>query len=102
MKSASIARTNFSGSFDLNQRDLPCVTVFCGVFDLAPLIGTSLNEAIGLTSGTARAAEPKTSDAVWYERIEAGCKAEAKRYYAAVHFKKRRLFIKHCIDRAYH
>jgi len=52
-------------------------------------------------SGTARAAEPKTSDAVWYERIEAGCKAEAKRYYSAVHFKKRRLFIKHCIDRAY-
>jgi arylformamidase len=29
-----------------------------GVFDLAPLIGTSLNEAIGLTSGTARAASP--------------------------------------------
>ena len=49
-----------------------------------------------------RAAEPKSSDALWYERIEAGCKAEAKRYYSAVHFKKRRLFIKHCIDRAYH
>jgi arylformamidase len=29
-----------------------------GVFDLAPLINTSLNEAIGLTSGTARAASP--------------------------------------------
>jgi arylformamidase len=29
-----------------------------GVFDLAPLIGTSLNEAIGLTTGTARAASP--------------------------------------------
>jgi arylformamidase len=29
-----------------------------GVFDLAPLMGTSLNEAIGLTSGTARMASP--------------------------------------------
>jgi arylformamidase len=29
-----------------------------GVFDLAPLIGTSLNEAIGLTNGTARVASP--------------------------------------------
>jgi hypothetical protein len=31
MKSAGIACTNFSGSFDLNQRDLTCVTIFCGV-----------------------------------------------------------------------
>jgi arylformamidase len=29
-----------------------------GVFDLAPLIGTSLNDALGLTKGTARAASP--------------------------------------------
>jgi arylformamidase len=29
-----------------------------GIFDLAPLIGTSINEAVGLTSGTARAASP--------------------------------------------
>jgi arylformamidase len=29
-----------------------------GVFDLAPLIGTSINEAVGLTAGTARAASP--------------------------------------------
>jgi arylformamidase len=29
-----------------------------GVFDLAPLIGTSLNEALALTKGTARAASP--------------------------------------------
>ena len=29
-----------------------------GVFDLAPLVGTTLNEALGLTSGTARAASP--------------------------------------------
>jgi arylformamidase len=29
-----------------------------GVFDLAPLIGTSLNEALSLTRGTARAASP--------------------------------------------
>ena len=24
------AQKNFSGSFDLNQRDLQCVTTFCG------------------------------------------------------------------------
>jgi arylformamidase len=29
-----------------------------GVFDLAPLIGTDLNEVLGLTPGTARAASP--------------------------------------------
>jgi len=29
-----------------------------GIFDLAPLIGTSLNAALGLTTGTARAASP--------------------------------------------
>jgi arylformamidase len=29
-----------------------------GVFDLAPLIGTSINEPVGLTAGTARAASP--------------------------------------------
>ena len=28
---AGLASANFSGSFDLNQRDLPCVTTFCGV-----------------------------------------------------------------------
>jgi arylformamidase len=29
-----------------------------GIFDLAPLIGTSINEAVGLREGTARAASP--------------------------------------------
>jgi len=29
-----------------------------GIFDLAPLIGTSINEPVGLTTGTARAASP--------------------------------------------
>ena len=29
-----------------------------GIFDLAPLIGTSLNKVLGLTAGTARAASP--------------------------------------------
>ena len=31
MKSASAACANFFGSFDLNQRDLPCVIIFCAV-----------------------------------------------------------------------
>ena len=43
----------------------------------------------------------KTSDAIWLERIEAGCKADAKKYYSAIHFQKRRKFVKHCVDRAY-
>ena len=44
---------------------------------------------------------PKSSETIWYERIEAGCKADAKKYYSAIHFQKRRAFVKHCIDRAY-
>jgi hypothetical protein len=42
----------------------------------------------------------KSSDAVWLERIEAGCKADAKKYYSVIHFKKRRAFVKRCVDRA--
>lgn len=45
--------------------------------------------------------KPKSSQTIWYERIEAGCKADAKKYYSAIHFQKRRAFVKHCIDRAY-
>ena len=45
--------------------------------------------------------KPKTSETIWYERIEAGCKSDAKKYYSAIHFQKRRAFVKHCIDRAY-
>jgi hypothetical protein len=43
----------------------------------------------------------KSSETIWYERIEAGCKADAKKYYSAIHFQKRRAFVKHCIDKAY-
>ena len=45
--------------------------------------------------------KPKSSETIWYERIEAGCKADAKKYYSAIHFQKRRAFVKRCIDRAY-
>ena len=45
--------------------------------------------------------KPKSSQTIWYERIEAGCKSDAKKYYSAIHFQKRRAFVKHCIDRAY-
>ena len=45
--------------------------------------------------------KPKSSEAIWYERIEAGCKSDARKYYSAIYFKKRRAFVKHCIDRAY-
>lgn len=43
----------------------------------------------------------KSSETVWYERIEAGCKADAKRYYSAIRFQKRRSFVRQCIARAY-
>jgi hypothetical protein len=46
------------------------------------------------------AQKPKSSETIWSERIEAGCKADAKKYYSAIHFQKRRAFVKHCIDRA--
>ena len=55
---------------------------------------------IGASSASA-VEKPKSSETIWYERIEAGCKADAKKYYSAIHFKKRRAFVKHCIDRAY-
>ncbi len=51
---------------------------------------------------SARAAQkPKSNETIWYERIEAGCKADAKKYYSAIQFQKRRAFVKNCIDRAY-
>jgi hypothetical protein len=46
-------------------------------------------------------AKEKSSEVIWYERIEAGCKADAKKFYSTIQFKKRRAFVKHCIDRAY-
>jgi hypothetical protein len=33
-------------------------------------------------------------------QIAAGCKAEAKKRYSAIHFKKRRMFAERCIDEA--
>ena len=33
--------------------------------------------------------------------VEAGCKADAKKYYSAIQFQQRRAFVKNCIDRAY-
>jgi hypothetical protein len=59
---------------------------------LLALVGTSSAEA---------AQKPKSNETIWYERIDAGCKADAKKYYSAIHFQKRRAFVKHCIDRAY-
>jgi len=48
----------------------------------------------------ARAVE-KSNDAIWLERITADCKLQAKKYYTALHFKKRKRFVEHCINRAY-
>jgi hypothetical protein len=47
------------------------------------------------------AQKPKSNETIWYERIEAGCKADAKKYYSAIQFQKRRAFVKNCIDKAY-
>ena len=64
-------------------------------------------------------AQPKSTDEVRRERmnkinkvwdgqierlrriqIEAGCKVEAKKQYSAIRFRKRRLFVEDCIDKA--
>jgi hypothetical protein len=47
------------------------------------------------------AQKPKSNETIWYERIEAGCKVDAKKYYSTIQFKKRRAFVKHCMDRVY-
>jgi len=57
--------------------------------------------ALSIATPADAARRPKSSDAVWLERIEAGCKADARKYYSAIHFKKRRAFVKHCVGRAY-
>ena len=57
--------------------------------------------ALSVASSANAAAKPKSSDQIWLERIEAGCKADAKRYYSAIQFKKRRTFVKNCVDRAH-
>ena len=54
-----------------------------------------------IAASPALAAKPKSNETIWYERIEAGCKADAKKYYSAIQFQKRRAFVKNCIDKAY-
>jgi hypothetical protein len=46
-------------------------------------------------------AKPKSSETIWYERIEAGCRSDARKYYSTFQFQKRRAFVKRCIVRAY-
>ena len=57
--------------------------------------------ALSVAPSAHAVAKEKSSETIWYERIESGCKADAKKYYSAIHFRKRRAFVKHCIDRAY-
>jgi hypothetical protein len=63
------------------------------------VVGALLALSAAWPAGAAQ--KPKSSEAVWAERIEAGCKADARKYYSAIQFKKRRTFVKHCVDRAY-
>jgi hypothetical protein len=71
---------------------------------------------VAATAPSGAADEPKNSlkardriNKVWDERlakirdnqIEAKCKADAKKQYAAIRFKKRRLFVQDCIEQAY-
>ena len=63
------------------------------------IIGALL--AFSIASLASAVEKPKSNETIWYERIEAGCKSDAKKYYSAIQFKKRRAFVKHCIDRAY-
>jgi hypothetical protein len=57
--------------------------------------------ALLVSSSAGAAQKQKSSETIWYERIEAGCKSDAKKYYSAIQFKKRRAFVKHCMDRVY-
>jgi len=50
---------------------------------------------------SAVAAAQSSDDVVWRERIESDCRLQSRKYYSVLHFKKRRIFVKHCIDRAY-
>ena len=58
---------------------------------------------VALSAGGPAHSREKTkgSETIRYERIEAGCKADAKRYYSAIRFQKRRAFVRQCIARAY-
>ena len=62
-------------------------------------VGTLL--ALAVASPAKAVEKPKSYETVWYERIEAGCKADARKYYSVMQFNKRRAFVKRCIDRAY-
>jgi arylformamidase len=55
---AEMLARNFGGFAGVPNDLVRSGCAISGVFDLSPLIGTSLNEALGLTKGTARAASP--------------------------------------------
>jgi len=55
---AEMVARNFSGFAGVPGDLVRSGCAISGVFDLEPLIGTSLNEALGLKKGTARAASP--------------------------------------------
>jgi hypothetical protein len=39
-------------------------------------------------------------DKIWLARTQAACRAEAKKKYWAIRFKKRRAFVRDCIEQA--
>jgi arylformamidase len=55
---AEMLARNFGGFAGVPSDLVRSGYAISGVFDLAPLMGTSLNEALGLTKGTARVASP--------------------------------------------
>jgi len=57
--------------------------------------------ALIAVSPTAAVPKQKSSETIWHERIEAGCKSDARKYYSAIYFQKRRAFVKRCVERAY-
>ena len=76
-------------------------------------VGVSLAEPADATSsGTHK--NPNSYNEAWSERVSkindrvqrkkltAACKAEAKRKYAAIHFQKRRMFVKDCVAGSIH
>ena len=58
--------------------------------------------ALIAVSPTAAVPKQKSSETIWHERIEAGCKSDARKYYSAIYFPEAPgVREKRCVERAY-
>jgi hypothetical protein len=78
------------------------------LFVVAAVVPIGAQEAPKSSADVRRARIDKVNK-VWDAQVErirgaqiaAKCKADAKKQYSAVHFKKRRAFVKYCIEQAH-